>query len=342
MSFVACSLLGLAIAGSSSASTTELDSGLASARAALVSGKPKAALSALEGAEEVAQQAGVLVPARSVASIFYLRGVAHRATGDRKEKATDLWRAALVVDNELVWDESLIDDGDAFSLFEALRGEVRGRQSVDVGVPEALGAAKAYVDGVRVRAGDTVLKGSHLAQITCDDGAIPGAWTTFSRPLNWVKLCPNGIDTTVVVTDDDDDDDLFGGMLPDFGDDGDESDPPPAEQPPSPPVASASRSLKPLPIGLMVGGGALVTTGVVLNFAKAAPAWTALEDARANPTSVTSANDDDLSSTFQSARLLTLATGGVGLGLLATGVVLQVRSVSVMPAPGGFWLHGSF
>lgn len=334
-------LLCLALAGVSSASTADLDSALSSARAALLDERPSTALSALEEAETYARQAGVKVPAKSSASIFYLRGVAYRASGDRKNRAADLWRQALVIDNELVWDESLIDDGDAFSLFEALRGEVRGRPTVDPGVPEALGAAKAYIDGRRVRAGETVLEGMHLAQITCDDGTIPGVWTPLSRPLNWVKLCPNGIDTSVVVAEDDEDD-LFGGMLPDFGGEADEPEPPAPVPPASPPEVAASSNAKRLPIGLMAGGGVLLTTGVVLNFTQAAPAWAAVEKARADPASVTAAKASELSSSFQSARLLTLATGGVGLGLLSTGVVLQIRTVSVTPTFNGVGLYGRF
>lgn len=326
-----------ASAGPAFADTTGLDAALADARSALVAGKPKQALAALEGAEELAGTAGEVVQGRSAAAIFYLRGVAHRTMGDRKERAPDLWRQALVVDNELPWDESLIDDGDAFSLFEALRGEVSSRPRVDPGVPDKLGAAKAYVDGERVRAGEDVLEGLHLAQITCDDGTIPGEWTTFSRPLNWIKLCPGGIDTTVVVADDGDDD-IFGGLVPDFGDGSDEE--PVVEAPLSPPAPSSERNL--VPIGLMAGGGVLLTTGVVFNFAKAAPAWAALEDARAKPASVTAAQASTLSSEFQTARLLTLATGGVGVGLLSAGVVLQVQSVSVTPVPGGVWLRGRF
>jgi hypothetical protein len=338
-------LFGLAFwaaAGSALAAPGDLGEAVSAARTAIEAGKPKRALEVLEDAESGAAAAGEVVSSNDVASIFYLRGVAHRAMGDRKTRAPDLWRTALVIDNSLVWDESLIDDGDAFSLFEALRGEVGSRPRVDPGVPEALGAAKAYVDGVRVRSGEELLEGQHLAQITCDDGTVPGQWTTFSRSLNWIKMCPNGIDTTVVVADDSEDD-LFGGMFSDM-DDGDEEPvaeaPPPSES--ASPRSSGGRRFEPLPVGLMAGGGVLLTTGLVLNFTRAAPAWAAVEDARGNPSSVNASQATELSSDFETARLLTLATGGLGVGLLSAGVVLQVRSISVSPVPGGVWLRGQF
>src|SRR4029453_10129586 len=83
--------------------------------------------------------------------------------------------------------------------FEALRKEVEDRGAVDVGAPTATGLARLYVDGRRVRAGDTALAGRHLAQITCPDGTTRGRWTDFEKPPRWFKLCPGGVDTTVVV-----------------------------------------------------------------------------------------------------------------------------------------------
>ncbi len=310
---------------------------VASAKAALRAKDAKAAVAALAGVEEGVRSGAVVDPAE-LASVFYLRGVALRLEGDKKKKAPDLWRSALAIDNSLPWDESLLDDGDAFSYFEALRGEVRSRGEVDPQVPEALGAAKAYVDGNRVRMGDTVIAGLHLAQISCDDGTIQGTWTSFDKPVKWVKLCPNGIDTSVVVADGGDD--IFGDV---FGGPDAPSDPPPTPVEPSRP-SEPSSGARPsgLVVGLTAAGGGLLATGVVLNFVVAAPAWAAIEDARSHPEQTTAAEASAATQKFQVARVVTLTAGGLGVGLLAGGATLHFMSLSVAPSPNGLLLYGRF
>lgn len=323
------------------ASAGSLPEALSTARRALLDRAPKAALVALEDAEALAVAANQTVPGAQAAAIFYYRGVALRQKGDRKDVAPDLWRAALAIDNGLAWDESLLEDGDDFSYFEALRGEVSSRAQVDPLVPEQLGRAKVYIDGERIRSGETVIGGRHLAQITCDDGTVAGTWTDFVRPVKWVKLCVNGIDTTVVVADDEEDD-LFGGLVPSFDEPDDTPDAPaPPEPAPDPgPVVDAGRD--PLAVGLTATGGGLLATGIVLNFAMAAPAWQALEAARSDAGSITEADAEGLEQKFQRARLATLATGGIGLGLLGGGTYLMLTDVQLAPLPRGLVVRGRF
>lgn len=329
----------LALASVSWAGTEVVDASLQSAQAAIRAGDYKAALRALDAAEQAVPTADGIVPSSQLAAIPHLRGVVVRLQGDRRDRALDHWRDALLRDPEYAWDTSLIDDGDAFSVFEALRGEVGARPSIDPGVPEALGAARAYVDGRRVRAGDMVLEGEHWAQITCDDATTPGVWTDFHKPLDWVALCSGGIDTSVVVADDEDE--LFGG-IPGFGPPAEPAESVSSSVPAPPGHTTASSGDKRLAWGLTATGGGLLLSSVGLHVAWASPAWGALEEARAAPSTVTQAEADALSGRFQSARVVTLGTGLVGVGLLASGSWLHFTQVQVGVGPRQLVVSGRF
>ena len=205
------SLMSAALAG-------PVDDSLAKAKAAVVAKDPKAAMAACVEAEAAAVAEGAVVMAEPLARIHFYRGLALRQMADKKGKDLDAFRAALAIDSRFVWDEAVLKDDTAQDLFEALRAEVRDRKKVDPGVPEKTGAAKVFVDGTRVKMGDTVLTGRHLGQIQCPDGVVKGVWTDFSKPVNWFKMCPGGVDTTVVVADASTDE--FGDMGPAFGDEG--------------------------------------------------------------------------------------------------------------------------
>ena len=195
-------LLALALALPSAAfAAGPVDDGVAAARTAIASKDWKSAAKALDGAEAAAPTAAAVVSGRVLAKVWYLRGVVEYMQGDKKGRAMDLWRQALVLDNELPWDESVLKADDPQTLFEALRAEVRGRSKVDIGAPEATGTAKLFVDGKRRTAGDAVLDGTHLTQVECPDGKVYGEWTTFKKPAKWLKLCPGGVDTSAVVAD---------------------------------------------------------------------------------------------------------------------------------------------
>ncbi len=101
-----------------------------------------------------------------------------------------------------------------------------------------------------------------------------------------------------------------------------------------------------LPLALTVSGGGLLLTGVTLNFVWVAPAFGAVEDARANPAGVTASEASALSSRFNLSRGTTLGVGVVGAGLLATGLTLQLSDASAgwrpMVGTGGVGLSGRF
>ncbi|MFM2245462.1 MAG: hypothetical protein RL071_1536 [Pseudomonadota bacterium] len=363
----AAATLGLALLlAGVPAAAADAPAGLAAeitaAKAAVKAKDWAAAEAALQRAERAAMGASGPVTPADLGSIWMIRGVIFRAQADPKGRYNDQWRQALAVDNSLPWDESLIADGDAFSLFEALRVEVRGRAKAPVGLPAAVGAAKAFVDGQRVKAEDSVLAGVHLAQVTCPDACTYGAWTTLQPPPAWLQLCPGGVDTAAAPAEEDDE---FEGMGPVFGVQGGgggakacpaaavaATTAPPLGKPArgatakaDPPARSGGGGGNKGPVILMASGGALVLGAVGLNFGLAAPAWQAIEDARAAPADLTRTEADQLSRSFNVARGLTLGVGVAGLGLGATGLSLQLSertSLSPTLTPGGAGLRGRF
>lgn len=221
-------LLGL-LTASAPVAAADLPAELEAARASVTSGDTDTALEQLEAAEDNATESQEPVPARVLSQLWHLRGAAFFLEGG--DKHLDAWRMALVLDNELPWDENVVTDSVAWDLFEALRREVRGRPEVDLQIPAALGAARLYVDGVRKRPGDGgVQEGQHLGQVECPDGTFHGKWTDFRKKMKWLKLCPDGVDTTVVVAEEEATDDEWGDFGPAFGPEpgaeqsGDESD----------------------------------------------------------------------------------------------------------------------
>ena len=193
-------LMGLGVPMSVSAGALEDD--LSGVRTQIAAGDHKDALKALKTIEKSLGEVDAVVSTRSLARVWFYKGAAEFGTGNKKGRAEDAWRQALAIQNDFPWDADLMGDSDLISLFEALRGEVEGRGYVDTGVPEKVGAAKLYVDGVRHGSEETVIRGSHLAQIECPDAqGTFSVITDFSRPVDWFAMCPGGVDTSVEVAE---------------------------------------------------------------------------------------------------------------------------------------------
>lgn len=205
---------------------------LAPVRESIASGDAASASGQLDSVEKGAEALGEVVDSAALARYWFYRGVVDWMKDGNVDDGGSAWRMALIVDNEFQWDEDLVKDRDAQDFFLALRAEVRSRPLVNPGVPEATGEARIYVDGIRVRAGDLVLDGTHLAQIRCPDLATFGEWSSFTKAPKYFKKCPGGVDVTVVVEESEDEDDDFGDMGPAFGG-GDEAAAP-AGPPPDP------------------------------------------------------------------------------------------------------------
>lgn len=183
-----------------SAQAGELDDGLTEVRTLIGAGEHKEALKSLKAIEKSLGSADVVLSPRSLARVWFYKGAAEFGAGNKKGRAEDAWRQALTVQNDFPWDVDLLGETDLISLFEALRGEVEGRGYVDTGVPEKVGLATLYVDGIQHGPEETVIRGVHLAQIECpDDQGVFSQMTDFSKPLAWFALCPDGVDTSVEV-----------------------------------------------------------------------------------------------------------------------------------------------
>jgi len=302
---------------------------VAVARDAIVREDYASAVDSLDAAEDRAPGENAPIAAPVLAGIPYLRGIVLVRQGDPHGEAIDRWRETLAIQNDLPWDTTLVPNGDERALFEALRKEVEDRGAVDVGAPTATGLARLYVDGRRVRAGDTALVGRHLAQITCPDGTTRGRWTDFEKPLRWFKLCPGGVDATVVVAAEaGDGDDL--GLLPDWSDE-------PAAAPAPAPAETVARVERggPSQTALLVSGGALVAVGFALDLFWVLPSYANIEDARSDPDSVTRAEADELTASYQAARWTTISVMGAG-------VVVAGSSLFVHPSGAGLAIDGVF
>jgi hypothetical protein len=331
---------------------------LASVRVQLEAGEYKPALKMLKQLEKAFPELDALVEQRELSTMWLYRGVAEHLRGAKKDRDVNAWRQALIIDNEVPWDTSLVESDDSFGLFEALRGEVRSRNTRSPGIPEMTGAAELYVNGVRLREDEPMLEGIHLAQIKCpDEQGVFSTVTDFSQPVDWFALCPDGVDTSVVINEDE-----WAEFGPVFGPSPDETNPAPDEvavTPDAVPVTPDEVAVTPdavpvtpdevavipdaVPVtpdavavvpdavavvseprrrtpntALLTTGGILLVSGSVVNFAMVNPAYAEIEAANAAPRSISRLEADKLVTRFDMARYTTL--GLLGAGLVSTGV----------------------
>ncbi len=286
-----------------------LEATVDAARDAIIAGDLPLAAGYLRSAEGYGPHAAAVIEGEELARIWLYRGMIVHMSGGGQDQSMDLWRQALVVSVEVPWDEQALVDRDAQDLFEALRQEIRDRPQIDAWVPAAVGAAKLYVDGERVRAGDAVREGVHLAQIACpDEQGVFGQWTSFEKDPKWLKLCPDGVDTTVAVAEEEEDE--FGEFGLSFGSAGASTDEPAT---PLPPTAESARVKVSVPLLVGAGGAALISGGMYL----------AALSSRAQFDDVTSPSIqtiDDVSAMQQQTNTrvyLSAGSGAVALGLYA-------------------------
>ncbi len=344
------SLPALALAWPALAGAGPVAEPLASARAGLAEGDLKGAVKTVDAAVKALPEAAAVVEPAELAALFMVQGAAWHRRGEKYEsKAMDSFRRALSTDGEVAWDRERLGEGADWTLFEALRDEVRSRPEVDPKVPEKTGAAQVFIDGVRVRAGDAVIQGTHLGQITCDDATVHGVWTALDKPVDWLALCPGGVDTSVVVADAPEDE--WDGFGPDFGDaDGGTDEPVAAAAPAPAPPPPARRPPRGVgvgvgPVALMAGGGALVLGGSVTYFALVSPRVDAALAAAGAPASVTRAQANTLTAEAEAAQGLTLGLVGGGVALAAGGLtwtLLADAPVRPVVGPRTLGLVGSF
>lgn len=270
--------------------------------------------------------------------IHYAKGVA-KSSKKEYSASQEAWKKAFVFDEEIQLDESILEGlsedekENVLNFFEQNRRLTSGGQRVDAQVPENVGEAKLFVDGINVVQGSDVLAGAHLVQIDCPQDSLQSKWMFLENgiekvEIDWFALCPSGVDTTVEVESND----MFAEMG--FGSAVDTSgiynSAPICHKDPT---LSSRRPSFSIPSGLitkermvLAGGGLLLTSGAVSYFAWTVPKFTAVEDARADLTNITEKEAAQISREFNLARWTTLGLLTAGIGVSTYGTMLQFQS----------------
>lgn len=297
-----------------------VEDALAEAKVAIEDAEFEQARTLLEGSRDQAAASEEVIINDSVARIDYYLGIVEFYDGDQDDGALGYWRKALIINPGFVWDASLVADQDARDIFEALRSEIRHREQVPSGVPEAtlggfpveLEGLKVFIDGKPMRSIDHVISGNHLIQVACPDQSFHSMWQELGEPPDYVALC--GIELATTAADDKgrDRDGLFS-------------------------VDGPSG----LQIGLWGGGGALVAGGAALYFLSVSPSYAEIETIRDDPSSYSRAQADEATATFNRWRMI----DGVllGAGAATVGVAFFISDdVAIVPTGQGGVLTGRF
>ena len=177
------------------AETRPLDETILEAQTALLSENYDQVFVILEGAERAFERSYTIVKAQDLATVFYYRGVAAQLN---QSDGIPHFRSALSAYPSLEWDNELSADELSQDIFAQVKREISGRSKVDPYIPEKVGLAKVYINGVQRNSGEKVISGIHLAQIKCPKGDVYGKWTDFSKPVKWLKMCPYKVDVDAV------------------------------------------------------------------------------------------------------------------------------------------------
>ena len=351
-------LIGVATAGLSvGPAHAAVEAHLDDARAALVEGVPRQARNALGDAHAAFATLDAVVRDATLARYWYYRGL--QTSGRRaSDRTLDAFRQALVVDGAFQWDRSVNENLELRRVFEALRGEVAGRETRSAAVPERTGCAVPYIDGGRVGPDSVVSTGLRLAQIACPRGDVVSRWVEFSaamEPLDWLAMCPYAVDTTIEPAVAPESDEEFAGVDVAFGEETPVVDDPcasergagptvaqtptvpaalgtppassePAEDSGSPPArarpSKAAVGDWSRPRTIVTGAGAgLLTTGVVLHFAVVKPSFAMVEFGRRNNEWITAHAADVLTKRFVERRALAWSLAGVGSAVTVSGLL---------------------
>ncbi len=170
--------------------------------------------------EKIAPDAEQPISYRNLAKVKFVQGMALWQE-EEQEDGMDLWREALKIDIEYPWDAAKYQQGDAESVFEGLRREVRSYKQIGLGVPQDTGATTVYVAGRQADASSRMPEGRYLVQAVCPEGDVYGRWWKYGRAPNYESLCPGGFGEAVVpvaaATDDVLFDDFGNPILPPGG-----------------------------------------------------------------------------------------------------------------------------
>jgi len=339
---------------------------LQQAREAIAEGKRRDARDALDEAHRAFLEGDSIVLNDVLAQYWFYRGLVAQKRG-KKAATMEAFRQTLVVDRSFLWDRDLVDDLEMRKMFEALRGEVEGRDVHSPNIPEKTGCAVLYVDGSQVAFGDQVSIGERLAQVQCPKGDVYGAWSEFDEDesFNWLAMCPYEVDTSVEALAEQQPQDEFEQLGPSFGSgsalaagpctvdsapptDGGEGvavDEAPNEEAAGP--GFLAPELWPSRRVVATGTGvALLGAGVGLHYGIVVKSYLMVEWGRRNPSAITRYQADILTDRFRERRAITWAVMGAGAVTTGVGLFLfkPATDLAVQPMwfPGGGGLHGQF
>ena len=107
--------------------------------------------------------------------------------------ALEAWRQALTIDPDFQPEADVLGDSQDQDAFLALRDEVVNRGDVTIDLPEDPGEAVVYIDGRTLEPDESVIAGTHLIQVRCEDGDVHGAWYAYGKPpSNYLTICDGG------------------------------------------------------------------------------------------------------------------------------------------------------
>ncbi len=138
------------------------------------------------------------VSAKVQAEISLVAGLALWSDGD-PDRAMDAWRVALRLDPDQPWQPGFVDDGDAETVFCALRREVKGNKRVSPSLPEDTGATRIWIAGQRATPELRVPAGTYLVQAHCPDGVLRNQTWHTNQPLDAGSMCPDGLGEATVA-----------------------------------------------------------------------------------------------------------------------------------------------
>ena len=141
--------------------------------------------------DKVAPDAEAPLTARTQAKVRYFEGLAKWLDGDQ-DKAMDVFRMCLAIDNDFQWDTTNFPLDDAHSVFEGLRREMRSKSAIGLGVPLDTGATTIYIAGHVADETTRMPEGRYLVQALCPDGVTYGKWWKYGKAPNYESLCPMG------------------------------------------------------------------------------------------------------------------------------------------------------
>lgn len=335
-------------------------------RQEIVDQQYKSALKKASDVEDALLEPSDLISANLLPDFWMYRGVAYWERRKR-DLSMDAWRQALRIDIHLLKraEATGIFSVEQLDIIAALTQEIMAQHEYRLDIPSQTGQIQYFLDGNLVQAGKISYEGRHLLQINCPLDPFQSIWLNSLRGIDWLSYCPSGMGAAKAVG------------IPGLGDlsglpsippiqvaeptivepkQTDISEPdktvtetPPTSDEPKVDYDPSSDQVKVVVIpsndirdmagmACMIGGGALVAGGAVMHFTTVRPRFFLVEDARTSPATVTRAQADQLSASFNSARWTTIALLGAGAAISGSGAAVYFTASDMgIPMVGGAW-----